>query len=403
MNETTMKQSSEASTSSSLIVPGPLGHSGSAWTFTAFNTEDSTNLRAMADYMKKSHFWHHDQGIAKYKEEERRCHFCQFRAFAIAQKPGCYTMAITNDVDKEWISLDFRFIDKSIMGKDVKASLADDGFRSGCECKEDKDCALDCECLSDLDPDNIINPKFKNAYYSAGDRKGLLRYELLETSCDEIYECNDLCACSMDCPNRVVGRGRKFNLEVFKTSDGRGFGMFSPGQASFIPMLIFLAGVRAREDIRKGQFVDKYVGEILTPEEANRRRDKAPYRKDLYLFALDKFSDPESEDTRLRNEPYEVDGEFMAGPTRFINHSCDPNLRIMAVVTDRANKHLHELCFFALCDIPRLTEFTFDYVAGTNTAEDNATVVKKAEERQEKGEFTQKCLCGSKNCRGSLW
>lgn len=339
----------------------------------------------------------------KYAEEEQRCHFCQFRAFAIAQPPHCYTMAITNDVDDEWISMDFRFIDRCVLGKGVKESFAGEDFRSGCECEEDENCAKDCDCLSDLDEENIINSEFSNAYYSAGPRKGLLREEILELSSDEIYECSDLCACSPDCPNRVVGRGRKFNIEVFKTNDGRGFGMLSMYPTPFATMLTFITGVRAREDIRKGQFVDKYVGEILTPAEANRRRDQAQYRKDLYLFALDKFNDPKAGDERLKGEPYEVDGEYMAGPTRFINHSCDPNLRIMAVVTDRANKHLHELCFFALCDIPRLTELTFDYVAGTKTAEDSATVLKQAEERQEKGEFTQKCLCGAKNCRGSLW
>ncbi|KAN0117193.1 SET domain containing protein [Hyaloscypha variabilis] len=325
------------------------------------------------------------EGKKEFAEEERRCHFCQIRAFAIAQKPHCYTLAITNDVDDEWISLDFRFIEKCVLGQGVKESLAPHGYRVGCECKRDEDCATQCLCLDDLDPDNIINPKYKNAYYTAGERKGLLRYEILELSSDEIYECSDLCGCSMDCPNRVVGRGRKFNIEIFKTKDGRGF------------------GVRAREDIRKGQFIDRYVGEIITPEEANRRRDTAKYRKDLYLFALDKFNHSQSDEQRFRGEPYEVDGEFMAGPTRFINHSCQPNLRVMAVVTDRANKHLHELCFFALEDIPRFTELTFDYVAGTSTAGDNATVAKEAKERQAKGEFTQKCLCGAKKCRGFLW
>jgi histone-lysine N-methyltransferase SUV39H len=165
------------------------------------------------------------------------------------------------------------------------------------------------------------------------------------------------------------------------------------------------AGVRAREDIKKGQFVDKYVGEILTPAEANRRRQraKAKSQQDLYLFALDKFNDPDSDDPRLKGEPYEVDGEFMGGPTRFINHSCEPNLRIMAVVTDRANKHLHELSFFALDDIPRLTELTFDYIAGTGTQEDSIDVAEQIKDRQDKGKFTQKCLCGAENCRGWLW
>jgi histone-lysine N-methyltransferase SUV39H len=166
-------------------------------------------------------------------------------------------------------------------------------------------------------------------------------------------------------------------------------------------------GVRAREDLKAGQFVDKYYGEIITPAEANRRREVGKHNsvKDLYLFALDKFNSPESEDPRLRGEPYEVDGQFMGGATRFINHSCDPNLRIMAVVSDRANKHLFELCFFALEEIPRLTELTFDYSAGTSTSrtEDRNAIEQEAKIRQEKGMFTTKCLCGANNCRGWVW
>jgi hypothetical protein len=204
-----------------------LGSVGFSWPWLDFNVKgtQSTKPRAMGTYMITSHGWNHMEGKKEFAEEERRCHFCQIRAFAIAQKPHCYTLAITNDVDDEWISLDFRFIEKCVLGQGVKESLAPHGYRVGCECKRDEDCATQCLCLDDLDPDNIINPKYKNAYYTAGERKGLLRYEILELSSDEIYECSDLCGCSMDCPNRVVGRGRKFNIEIFKTKDGRGFGM----------------------------------------------------------------------------------------------------------------------------------------------------------------------------------
>jgi histone-lysine N-methyltransferase SUV39H len=76
----------------------------------------------------------------------------------------------------------------------------------------------------------------------------------------------------------------------------------------------------------------------------------------------------------------------------------------MAVVSDRANKHLHDLCFFALEDITRLTELTFDYFAGTTgEEEDGMTIEQQARAKQEKGEITTKCLCGADNCRGWLW
>jgi len=181
--------------------------------------------RAMGAAMIERHGWMHGNGKGEFAEEEKRCHFCQADAFAIAQHPHRYLIHIVNTVDDDWISPNFRFIEKCVLGKGVQEKMALLGWRTGCECKNDEDCAKECQCLEDLLPDNIVNDTFKNAYYTAGTRKGLLRYEILELSSDEMYECSDLCGCSIDCPNRVVGRGRKFSIEIFKTEDGRGWGL----------------------------------------------------------------------------------------------------------------------------------------------------------------------------------
>lgn len=151
-------------------------------------------------------------------------------------------------------------------------------------------------------------------------------------------------------------------------------------------------------ELKRGQFVDCYLGEVITPREAEERRDHASkaQRKDVYLFGLDKFTDPESNDPRLRGAPLEVDGEFMSGPTRFINHSCEPNLRIFARVGDHADKHIHDLALFAIKDIDGGDELTFDYVDGQGQMESNAR------DTALQGEMTR-CLCGSKKCRGYLW
>jgi histone-lysine N-methyltransferase SUV39H len=172
-------------------------------------------------HITRTHGFKHMQGNPEYREEEKKCHLCQVRNFDVS-KAG-FIIAITNDVDDEWIEPDFRFIENCEYGKGVQKAA--EGFSSGCECTSNIDCALEeCACLEDLDPENIINPQYRNAYYTAGPRKGLLREELLETSSDEIYECSDLCMCSKDCPNRIVGRGREFNIEIFRTNDGRGWG-----------------------------------------------------------------------------------------------------------------------------------------------------------------------------------
>lgn len=85
----------------------------------------------------------------------------------------------------------------------------------------------------------------------------------------------------------------------------------------------------------------------------------------------------------------------MSGPTRFINHSCDPNLRIFARVGDHADKHLHDLALFAIRDIQTGEELTFDYVDGVSQGVDG--------ERDEHTNEMARCLCGSSNCRGFLW
>lgn len=59
-----------------------------------------------------------------------------------------------------------------------------------------------------------------------------------------IYECNKRCKCGQECPNRVVQEGRKFKVCIFRTSNGRGW------------------GVKTKQKIKQGSFVMEYVGEV---------------------------------------------------------------------------------------------------------------------------------------------
>ncbi|KAK8121359.1 SET domain protein [Apiospora kogelbergensis] len=295
----------------------------------------------------KQHFFFH--GLPGREAEKSKCHFCQIRSFTTHAE---YPITITNIHDELVLEPGFRFVQNSHLGRGVQR--ANDEFRVGCDCQDAEECQYEgCTCLDELegsdeepDEDNIRYRRKKYAYHSHGVKAGHLRTEVLESR-DPIYECHDGCACGPDCPNR---------------------------------------------------FIDKYLGEIITPKEAARRRAKSDIsqRKDVYLFALDKFSDPESPDERLRGPPLEVDGEFMSGPTRFINHSCDPNLRIFARVGDHADKHIHDLAFFAIRDIAKGTELTFDYVDGVEDSQNDAMNPATTKDMTP-------CLCGSKKCRGYLW
>ncbi|KAB5535169.1 hypothetical protein GE09DRAFT_1142812 [Coniochaeta sp. 2T2.1] len=337
----------------------------------------------------RDHFFTHQQLDSSHPNRQR-CHLCQLRSFATHKT---LPITIVNETgDGEVLSPDFRFIDKSILREGV--SPAEPEFRSGCECENDQDCMYSgCLCLEEMAPESdeessdqrgARNSRSRGgggtrfSYHAHGEKKGMLKGSLLPRR-EPIYECHTGCNCSPQCPNRVVERGRQVPLQVFRTEE-RGWGVRSP------------------VEIKKGQFVDKYLGEIITPQEANRRRKQSHMskKKDVYLFALDKFYDPHSLDPRLAQTPLEVDGEFMSGPSRFVNHSCDPNMRIFACVGDHADKHIHDLALFAIRDIAATEELTFDYVDGQEEIDTDAADPSKTKDMT-------RCLCGTKNCRGWLW
>lgn len=103
-----------------------------------------------------------------------------------------------------------------------------------------------------------------------------------------------------------------------------------------------------------------------------------------YLFSLDWYVD---DDEGL----YVVDGQKFGSPMRFMNHSCNPNCKIVPVTTTNStDTRLYYLAFFAIKDIPAGTELTFDYnpYFKTSKAEDPDAV---------------KCLCREPGCRKQLW
>ncbi|RDL42247.1 uncharacterized protein BP5553_02226 [Venustampulla echinocandica] len=320
------------------------------------------------------HFYFHGKDNQPELEAERKaCHWCQIISFTTAKLAP---ISIVNPVDDECLPKDFVFIQHCVPGEGIY--LPDAEFLSGCDCKKTSSCKYaKCHCLQDM---TILDKRRPEVYvYKSVNGGEYLREEYLDTR-EPIYECNSKCSCDDGCPNRVVEKGRTVPLQVFRTSDNRGW------------------GVRCLRDVKKGQFIDRYVGELITTEETEMRRQQSviSQKKDVYLFELDKFKGDSDRDPSLANTVF-VDGEFKSGPSRFINHSCDPNLRIFARVSDHALKRFHDLAFFAIKDIPANTELTFDYVDGEDE--------KLEEEKKDPGHRKEmtRCLCKAKNCRGYLW
>ncbi|KAL9594678.1 MAG: hypothetical protein Q9219_006898, partial [cf. Caloplaca sp. 3 TL-2023] len=289
-------------------------------------------------------------------------------------------VTVVNEFDESSPSTAFNFVNQSIFGNGVTRAPVE--VMLGCECKKhygpNPGCQyLSCGCLQDSarnDRGSYVFP------YGAGLRdKGCLRNFYLESR-NHIYECNSHCNCDDDCKNRNVQHGRQIPLEIFKTAN-RGWGLRCP-----IPL-------------RKGSFIDTYRGEIITTAEAISRGNSRTADEGNYFMNFDKFTEPEAipKSTFLTDHPthlswhaakvaagdwepyiskdgqemylnpaytpylYVCDGMHIGGPTRFMNHSCEPNCRLFTVSYNHSDPNLYDLAFFTTEEISAGEELTFDY------------------------------------------
>ncbi|GAA5913841.1 hypothetical protein JCM8208_004767 [Rhodotorula glutinis] len=105
-------------------------------------------------------------------------------------------------------------------------------------------------------------------------------------------------------------------------------------------------GLKTMVDIKEGDFVIEYRGEIISRDESYHRvlttyKDQGSY----YFMDYDGFE--------------VIDAGQRGNSARFINHSCGPNLQV--VRWRLATVEEYQMGLFALHDIPAGTELTYDY------------------------------------------
>ena len=180
----------------------------------------SMNVTPRIGHMEKrqyNHFHFHGKGDPTPGANEADCHYCQLMSFSTHKNVP--VSIVLDPSGTRIIPKDFKFIEETIF---TGVKLADGGFLSGCSCADGSQCMTDqCTCMQDT-VQRSIGGKI-NAYHAAGERKGCLRGEILNSRWP-IYECNSGCSCGEKCPNRVVGAGRKVDLQIFPTKDNRGWG-----------------------------------------------------------------------------------------------------------------------------------------------------------------------------------
>ncbi|XP_070621463.1 histone-lysine N-methyltransferase NSD3 isoform X2 [Erythrolamprus reginae] len=164
------------------------------------------------------------------------------------------------------------------------------------------------------------------------------------------YECHpQVCPAGERCQNQCFTKRLYPEAEVIKT-DRRGWGL------------------RTKRSIKKGEFVNEYVGELIDEEECRLRIKRAHENSVTNFYMLTVTKD------RI------IDAGPKGNYSRFMNHSCNPNCETQKWTVNGDVR----VGLFALCDIPAGMELTFNY---------NLDCL---------GNGRTECHCGAENCSGFL-
>ncbi|KAJ8764536.1 hypothetical protein K2173_006276 [Erythroxylum novogranatense] len=234
----------------------------------------------------------------------------------------------------------------------------------GCSCQHTICCAETCDHVylfeNDYEDAKDINGKSMNRKFPYDDKGRIILEEGYL-----VYECNRLCGCNKSCPNRVLQNGIRVKLEVFKT-ENKGW------------------AVRAGEPILRGTFICEYIGEVLEEQEAEKRHDRYGKEGCSYIYNVDAHTDDMS---RLieGQPPYVIDATKYGNVSRFINHSCMPNLVNRQVLVDSMDSMGAHIGLYASRDIACGEELTYNYRYELLPGEGYP------------------CHCGASKCRGRLY
>jgi histone-lysine N-methyltransferase SUV39H len=149
-------------------------------------------------------------------------------------------------------------------------------------------------------------------------------------------------------------------------------------------------GIFTMEDIPAGAFMFEYTGEVLTKKEGDQRGRDYDKVGMSYLFDMNDPDDKCSFEMNVQNAynkdffPLCIDAAYCGNESRFVNHSCMPNLKSFNISVDVESQTYHRVAFFASKNIPKGKELTIDYCWDKNDLDIEESVL---------------CLCGTNKCR----
>ncbi|KAL5554773.1 hypothetical protein UlMin_042174, partial [Ulmus minor] len=217
----------------------------------------------------------------------------------------------------DWLNksktMPYTFIKRNIyVTKKIKRRLDDDGIFCSCDPSESGVCGRDCHC-------------------------GLL-----------YSSCSSGCKCGSSCLNKPFQHRPVKKMKLVQTEKCG-------------------SGILADEDIKQGEFVIEYVGEVIDDITCEERLWNMKHRgeKNFYLCEI--------------NRDMVIDATYKGNKSRYINHSCCPNTQMQKWIIDGETR----IGIFATRDIKKGEHLTYDYKFVQFGAD-------------------QDCHCGAAGCRRKL-
>ncbi|XP_072073404.1 uncharacterized protein [Arachis hypogaea] len=138
--------------------------------------------------------------------------------------------------------------------------------------------------------------------------------------------CSSACKCGSSCLNKPFQHRRVKKMKLVQTEKCG-------------------SGIVAAEDIKRGEFVIEYVGEVIDDKTCEERLWNMKYRGDsnFYLCEI--------------NRDTVIDATYKGNKSRYINHSCCPNTEMQKWIADGETR----IAIFATRDIQKGEQLTYDY------------------------------------------
>ncbi|XP_077235910.1 histone-lysine N-methyltransferase ASHH3-like isoform X3 [Tasmannia lanceolata] len=219
----------------------------------------------------------------------------------------------------DWVKkgkpMSYTFIKHNVyLTKKVKRSIGDDGIFCSCGPSPGSSSVCDRDCLC-----------------------GML-----------LSSCSTSCKCGDSCLNKPFQHRIVKKMKLVKT-EKCGLGLV------------------ADEDIKQGEFVIEYVGEVIDDITCEERLWKMKHRGETNFYLCE------------INRDMVIDATYKGNKSRFINHSCQPNTQMQKWRIDGETR----IGIFAIRNIRRGEDVTYDYQFVQFGADQN-------------------CHCGALGCRQKL-